>query len=290
MGWILWFAYIVAAVLYALGFSAFSILAVGYLDSLGDGAPDFVRGRSFSLLLAVGATLAYALSLARQASRRTARNRGEGRALHRPDPRGPGRPARPTPGGDHGRSSPSCLRRTGLLMAMGFTIALQGFDLIPAVGGEIGTGPDHPAVDVPLAGHRPCHLSPAAVRGLHRGDPGRREHRHAGPKRPGHGGSCRITVPGAPGYWLVVIAAILSTLSALNSNLMAASRVALSMARDRNLPLVLGTLHRAPDTCRRRLCLDPRGAHHCLMVPDLASAGAASLIFLLSFASTHPWP
>lgn len=45
---------------------------------------------------------------------------------------------------------------------------------------------------------------------------------------------------GKTGYWIVVAAAILSMLSALYANLLAASRVAQSMARDRTLPRTLG--------------------------------------------------
>ena len=94
---------------------------------------------------------------------------------------------------------------------------------------------------------------------------------------------------GRVGYWLVSVAAVLSTLSALAANLLAASRVALSMARDRTLPVVLARL--SPE---RRT---PAGAVVAsaltlvailIMVPDLASAGAAaSLIFLVSFALVH---
>ena len=94
---------------------------------------------------------------------------------------------------------------------------------------------------------------------------------------------------GSPGYWLVIVAAVLSTLSALNSNLMAASRVALSMARDRSLPVVLAGVHAERRTPGMAVYASTLAVLTiALMVPDLASAGAAaSLIFLRSFASTH---
>ena len=41
---------------------------------------------------------------------------------------------------------------------------------------------------------------------------------------------------GPIGFWLIIVAAVLSMLSALNANLLAASRVSLTMARDRSLP------------------------------------------------------
>ena len=44
------------------------------------------------------------------------------------------------------------------------------------------------------------------------------------------------------GYWLVIVAAVLSMFSALQANLFAASRIARAMARDRTLPSRLALL------------------------------------------------
>jgi hypothetical protein len=91
---------------------------------------------------------------------------------------------------------------------------------------------------------------------------------------------------GAPGYWLVMVAALLSTLSALHANLLAASRVALAMARDHTLPRVLGEVHTQHRTPVMAIYASTLTAVAILfMVRSLASAGAASgLIFLVLFA------
>ena len=53
---------------------------------------------------------------------------------------------------------------------------------------------------------------------------------------------------GGFGFWLVIVAAVLSMLSALHANLLAASRVALTMARDRSLPQSIGSVHETRGT------------------------------------------
>jgi nucleotide-binding universal stress UspA family protein len=94
---------------------------------------------------------------------------------------------------------------------------------------------------------------------------------------------------GTPGYWLVIVAAILSTLSALHANLLAASRVALSMAQDHTLPVVLGTVHAGRKTPVMAIYATALTVVAItFMIPDLGAAGAAaSLIFLISFTLTH---
>ena len=68
VGWVLWFAYIVAGVLYALGFAAFTVIllkgacaAVG-LDS------GWLDGRNMVLFLATLATVGYSIGLVRKAA------------------------------------------------------------------------------------------------------------------------------------------------------------------------------------------------------------------------------
>ena len=97
------------------------------------------------------------------------------------------------------------------------------------------------------------------------------------------------TYLGGFGFWLVIVAALLSMLSALHANLFAASRVALSMARDRSLPHVLGDIHRQKGTpATAILATAAVVAVVILLVPNVAVAGAvSSLIFLLSFALAH---
>ena len=181
---------------------------------------------------------------------------------------------------------------TGLFQAMGFTfIALQGFDLIAAVAGEI----KNPRKTIPRA----MILSLGAALLIY---------------VPllfllctvGVGsGETIVTISnrnpeavvaetvrqflGPFGYWLIIAAAILSMLSALQANLFAASRVAFAMARDRTLSVMLGDLD--PQRKIPRLAVVTVSSvvlFVLLLVPDVATAGAASsLIFLITFALAH---
>jgi hypothetical protein len=94
---------------------------------------------------------------------------------------------------------------------------------------------------------------------------------------------------GPLGYWMIVAAAILSTLSALAANVMAASRIALSMARDRTLPHVMEHQHATRGTPVMAIYTSALALVCILLIlPDVAAAGAAaSLIFLVSFALVH---
>jgi APA family basic amino acid/polyamine antiporter len=142
VGWILWLAYVVAAVLYALGFAeyAVAIFRDAWVSIWGRASlPSWLAGHQLAIPLAVLATVGYAGALVRRAT-------GGGQlatigkvvvflvlivggfwALSKPSSSvGP----RLTPFFFHGG--------LGLLQAMGFTfIALQGFDLIPAIAGEV---------------------------------------------------------------------------------------------------------------------------------------------------------
>jgi len=295
VGWILWFAYIVAGVLYALGFASFAELALRELWVAATGeAPAWVSGRRMSLLLATLATVIYAGSLIRKAT-------GGGQwatvgklvvfgilvlagivAVFR-------QPTAATTGNFspffHGGAS-------GIFVTMGFTfIALQGFDLIAAVGGEV----KNPGRTIPramfyslgaaLVVYIPLLLLIAGV-GIDPGDSIVAVARAQGEEVIALAARRFL---GTAGYWLVIIAAILSTLSALHANIFAASRVALTMARDRTLPTLLGDVHqqrRTPVMAIYATALTLVAI--VFMIPNLAAAGAASsLIFLISFALAH---
>ena len=295
IGWVVWFAYIVAGVLYALGFAAFAVLAIdGLLAALGSAAPDWLGGRRIALLLATLPTCLYALSLARKST-------GGGQvatygkvvvfaviilvglfALVRqplPETRAA---LDPFFAGGVG----------GLFAAMGFTfIALQGFDLIAAVAGEV----KDPARNIPRAMffslgvamlvYLPLLLVTSTV-GV---EPGTEIATVAAQNPETVIADTVRQFMGPLGYWFVIVAALLSTLSALRANLLAASHVALTMARDRTLPDVLGDVHKTRGTPLMAIYASALTLVAILfMVPDLAAAGAAaSLIFLLSFALAH---
>jgi APA family basic amino acid/polyamine antiporter len=69
VGWVLWFAYIVGAVLYALGFAEYARELVADLwRSSGHHVPTWLESRRVVLVLAIAATAGYTLALLRKAS------------------------------------------------------------------------------------------------------------------------------------------------------------------------------------------------------------------------------
>jgi len=295
VGWVVWFASIVAAALYALGFAAFAVQAAGRLwSALAGDPPSWLRGRAVLASLALGATGYYAAGLVRRSS-------GGGQwatvgkvalfavlilggawAFARTDPGEALAGLHPFFSGG-GR---------GLLGAMGYTfIALQGFDLIAAVGGEVRR-PErnlprsiYLSLGVALAIYLPLLFLISTV-GVAPGDS------IAGVAAANPEGVVALAAErflGPVGFWLVMVAAILAMLSALQANLYGASRIAFSMARDRTLPSALGRLWgpaRTPALAVGATAV--AAAAVLLLLPDVAAAGAASsLIFLISFAMAH---
>jgi APA family basic amino acid/polyamine antiporter len=294
VGWVVWFASIVAGVLYALGFAAF--VAEGISRLLADAGRDAAwwSHSGVRVAIALAATLLYALALVRRAG-------GGGNALTI----GKvlvfavliagglrafvGRPAAEL----LGRLDPFLSAGpTGLVQAMGYSfIALQGFDLIAAVGGEVRD----PARNLPRA----MYLSLAIALAIYLpllflvatvgapGDVAISEAAKADPE--GLIAESAGRYLGPLGYWLVIGAGVLSMLSALHANLLGASRVAFSMARDRTLPRPLGRMRGASGTPAISVGVTAAMlAAVALAVGNVAAAGAASsLIFLVSFAMVH---
>ncbi|NOZ85299.1 MAG: amino acid permease [Deltaproteobacteria bacterium] len=296
VGWVVWFASVVAAVLYALGFAAFLVPVLEHIWTATGAAPPTWLGSRFTMLIyALGAVGFYTWSLSRY-------SRG-------------GRPWATIGklvmfgillvGGAFmlaiqppGKSELSASFRPflangvqGLLQAMGYTfIALQGFDLIPAVSGEIR----QPEKTVPramivslltaLAIYLPLLFLIITI-----GTPGRPVAEVARDNPEIIVATAAHNFLGPVGYWLVILAGLLSMLSALHANLFAASRYAMAMARDRTLPHRFGKLVPGRHTPVRAIRLTGAMAALVLVaVPDVAAAGAmASLIFLASFALAH---
>jgi APA family basic amino acid/polyamine antiporter len=283
VGWVLWFAYIVAAVLYALGFAAFAVIALtGVLDGLGVGAPDWLATRRTVLLLATLATAGYSLALVRKAS-------GGGTwttigkvvlfgllilaglfTLMRQPISQSAAALDPFLVGGAG----------GILAAMGFTfICIQGFEMISAIGGEIRE-PRRAipramfwSITIGLAIYLPL-LFVVATAGV---EPGQ------------HIAGLARDNPDTVVAVAVRRFIILSTLSAVHANLLTASRVALAMAEDSALPEVLKRRHPRRKTPVMAIYASALTVVAILfMVPNVASAGAAAgLIFLVAFTLTH---
>lgn len=294
-GWVLWFAHIVTSVLYALGFATFTIIGLVELLAVVDSAPpSWLVGRNFHLLLGASATIAYGLSMVR-------RTGGGGQwanvgkvlvflviivagvvALVQQPVGETGAKLTPfLPGGT-----------TGLLAAMGFTfISLQGVGMIAAVGGEV----KDPSRNLPRAMFVSLTIAVVlylplvflvSVVGVGPGE----SIRDLGIEDPEGAFPTGVRAfMGDVGYWFVILAALLSTLSALDANLLVGSRVALSMARDRLLPSAFAQLHPnfgTPVIATYATSLSVVAV--LFMVSDLAAAGAAaSLIFLIAYLLTH---
>lgn len=295
VGWVLWFAYIVAGVLYALGFAEYALLALGEIwNAFGAPQPPWLRSRSTVLGLAVLATAAYSLMLVRKSA-----GGGQWETVGKlvvfavlillatwalvGAPSGTVESGL-TPFFEHGTS--------GLFTAMGFTfIALQGFDLIATVGGEV----KEPERNIPramfislgiaLAVYIPLLFLISTV-GV---SPGEGIAKMSADRPATVMADAAFNFAGALGYWLVVVAALLSTLSALSANVLAASRISLQMATDRTLPRVLQERSQSRGTPVMAIYATALAmAFILLMVPSVSSAGAAaSLIFLISFALVH---
>ncbi len=292
VGWVVWFASIVAGVLYALGFAAFLAEGLGQLAAGQGGPPAWATDGRAELALAVGAIAAYSILLVRKAT-------GGGNVatigkvvvfailLAGGIIAWPGAPA-----GLMSRLDPFAPSGVGgVIGAMGYTfIALQGFDLIAAVGGEV-RDPDRNlpramflSLGIALAVYLPLLFLMATV-----GAPpgGITAAAAANPEALVAGSAQRFMGP--TGYWLVIGAGVLSMLSALRANLVGASRVAFAMARDRTLPRPLGqVMGRKGTPAIAVLATAGMVAIIVLAIGDVAAAGAASsLIFLVSFAIVH---
>lgn len=295
VGWIVWFASIVAAMLYAIGFGYFSVLLVREsVLTWGNVVPGWLSDPRSVPLIAIIAVFTLALGLVWKSSG------GGGWAnagkvlvfgililggfwslLWQPWAQ------------TRASMQPFFSSGTfGLFEAMGFSfIALQGFDLIAAVGGEIR----NPTRNIPRAMmlsliialliYLPLLFVITTV-GV-AGDQGIAA--AAAEDTEGIVALAARNYLGPAGYGFVLVAAVLSMFTALHANLFAASRIALSMSRDHTLPSIMSRL-----SPRRQTPVHAIGVTAGLTVilvlalPDLASAGAAaSLIFLITFAVAH---
>jgi amino acid transporter len=295
VGWVVWFASIVVSVLYAIGFATFGMIIIEHLWQADFGAPpDWLTARWTVSVLALTATCLYTLSLMRQsASGGQWANFGKVVVFAILIAGGlwtlPERPLVEIKDSFDPILTGGTL---GLFQAMGYTfIALQGFDLIAAVAGEVRD----PGSTIPkamllslctaLAIYLPLLFVIVTV-----GTPAGQSITAASAEEP----EAIVAVAaqnylGHFGYWLVMVAAVLSMLSALRANLYAASRVAMAMARDRTLPHWLEVIHEKSGT--PVLAILATGVLVLLLLlvlSDVAAAGAAaSLIFLVTFALAH---
>ncbi|MEX2602233.1 MAG: amino acid permease [Balneolaceae bacterium] len=292
VGWIVWFASLVAALLYALGFGAFAVFALQQIPL--SGASSMFDSRLASLILALAAVGYFTINLIRRS--------GEGGAFINIGKlvvfailiAGGLAVFVQTPFSHITESLDPFFSDgfSGLVAAMGYTfIALQGFDLIASAAGEI----KNPEKTIPAAmiGTLAVGLVvyiPLLFVMMTVGVPPGESITEMSRENP----ETVLAVAaqnylGAFGFWLVLVAGIFSMLSALRANLFAASRIALKMARDRTLSHHLSTVDEKHGTPVRSIYVTCGiVALLVLIVPDVAAAGAASsLIFLITFALAH---
>lgn len=292
VGWIVWFASLVAAVLYALGFGAFALFA---LQQIPSGALSGIL--EFGMLpglLALAAIGYFAFSLSRgSGDGGSVINIGKlavfailiagGLAVFVQTPF------------SHIKQSFDPFFSggfSGVIAAMGYTfIALQGFDLIGSAAGEI----KNPEKTIPkamigtlavgLAVYLPLLFLMSTVGVL----PGESITEMSRENPETVLAVAAQNYLGAFGFWLVLVAGIFSMLSALQANLFAASRISLSMAKDRTLNHHLSNIDEKFGTPKTSIWVTCGiVAFLVLILPDLAAAGAASsLIFLITFALAH---
>ncbi|NNM32488.1 MAG: amino acid permease [Gemmatimonadetes bacterium] len=296
-GWLLWFAYTVACSLYALGFAGyFWEFFVKYAPGLADA--------TFGLVSEHGAVLAVTVLVGVLFVRLNARGAevtGQAenvltvskllvlavfiayglKAVWRD-------PAQAT-----ASFSPFFPEGFGgVIVAMGLTfIAFEGYDLIATVAEEI----KDPETTIPQATFISLAItvvmyllilfvSLAAASGPD-GQPSWQflgEYGETAIVRAAEG-----FMP-AFGVAVIVFGGLLSTMSALNATVMASSRVAFSMGRDRLLPAAMASVH--PERRTPHVAIVATGVILLAMamtLPIEAVGSAASLIFLLTFAMVN---
>jgi APA family basic amino acid/polyamine antiporter len=295
VGWLVWFATMVASVLYALGAGHFiALLVQGVLGMFPGSYGERVSGEWVSAGIAVLAIVIYSASLINKPGGGGAfANIGKIIVFSILILGGVWALSKESPGSIGGDLSPFLpFGVLGVVQAMGYTfITLHGFELISAVAGEV----KNPGKTIPRAMIISLLIAIAiyvplifivTVTATAEGE----SITALSMERPEDVVAIAAeTYLGKSGYWLVVAAGILSMLSALYANILASSRIAQSMARDRTLPRSLGGIDEKRGTpVTAILATAAIIVVTLIIVPDIGSAGAAaSLIFLLTFALTQ---
>ena len=295
VGWIIWFASIVAAVLYALGAGFFIAKGLKHIWFTYSGQNlEWITAELTTTVIALIATLFYTASLIRkQASGGVASNIGKVLVFAVLLAAGTWFLINKPVSVIEEEFTPFfAFGAFGLIQAMGYTfIALQGFDLIAAVAGEV----KEPSKTIPramiislciaLAIYLPFLLI-LTVAGP---GPGEDITQASAAQPEGIVVIAARNYLGQFGFWLVIAAGVLSMLTALYANILAASRIAFSMARDRALPHQIGsTSKKSGATVTAVLVTALVVLLTVIVIPDVTAAGAAaSLVFLISFAIAH---
>jgi len=293
VGWLVWFASLAAAAVFALGFAEFALAALGEgLRGLTGSAPPALTGRPLTVAVALAATALYLVQLLRRsrvggtwlviAKVATIAALGlAGLVVLAFEPRAASDALTPF--------APQGV--IGVAQAMGLLfIAFQGFALLAAAAGEVREPARNlprgmlAAIGVATILYVPLFLAILTV-GVPAGESLAAFAARSGGTTVAEAARSYL---GPLGFWLVSASAILATLTALQANLFAASRIAHAMARDRTLPHALSRLG-SGGVPRRALTLSAGlTALIVVLLPTVATAGsAAGLIYLSVFALAH---
>jgi amino acid transporter len=294
VGWLVAFASLAAAAVFALGFARFAVpILASAAGALGIALPGWATAPAAEVAVAVAAVAAYGQRLARNpgapaAALTVAKVVGMGAlgavglvALGvRPEALAGFLAPPVAPGG-----------AVGVVQAMGVLfIAFQGFAIVPALAGDV----QDPARTLPRASltavavatvlYLPLFLATATA-GLPDGATLVAFARTTDATMVADAAAQYL---GDVGYVWVAVVAVLATLTALEANLLGASRLARTMARDRTLPRPLARLDGRGVPRRAVATVTVFVVVLVVALPEVRTAGAAAgLIYLSVFALSH---
>ncbi len=301
MGWMLWFAYMIAGALYALGFAPnfLELLHVYDLvpapEEVGAVALPVVPDLPLAFVLAFGAVLALvavnAVSTAASGSAETVFTIIKVTILvvfvafgvaSATDPSVPAESQFSLQGFD-GLFASGPL---AIVSAMGLTfIAFEGYDLITTVTEEVENPRENipKAIFVSLAATVVVYLAVVGVAIGTLGAGGLAEAGEAGIAQ----AATTFMPTGLPvirnGGAVIVFGAVFSTLTALNAVVIASSRVAFSMGREGQLLPSVGRIHHRFGTPFAAILLSAVVMLASTVLPTQTAGNMSSLFFLLSF-------
>ncbi len=294
VGWLVAFASLAAAAVFALGFARFAVpILAATVGALGLPLPAWATGNAAEVVVALGAVAAYGQRLARRpgapaAALTVAKVVGMGAlgavglvaiGVH-PNVLTEFLSPPVAPGG-----------AVGVVQAMGVLfIAFQGFAIVPALAGDVR----NPARTLPRASltavavatvlYLPLFLATATA-GLPEGVALTDFARTTDATMVADAAARYV---GDVGYVWVAVVAILATLTALEANLLGASQLARTMARDRTLPRPLARVDGRGVPRRAVVTATAFVAVLVVALPEVRTAGAAAgLIYLIVFALAH---
>ncbi len=294
VGWLLALGSLAAAAVFALGFARFAVpIVASAADALGIALPGWTTAVAAEVAVAVAAVAAYGHRLTRRtgapgAALTVAKVVGMGTlgavglvALGvRPEALAGFLTPPLAPGGV-----------VGVVQAMGVLfIAFQGFAIVPALAGDVRD----PARTLPRASltaiavatilYLPLFLATATA-GLPEGMELVEFARTSDATMVADAAARYL---GDFGYVWVAVVAILATLTALEANLLGASQLARTMARDRTLPRPLARVDGRGVPRRAVATAAAFVAVLVIALPEVRTAGAAAgLIYLSVFALAH---